>query len=207
MELTKQNRMLNMQARQWVVTIALVSFGMAAWAHNGATGIVKERMDGMSAMSKVVKDLTPIMRGQADYDAEQVRAAADVMIQHSGEQMTRLFPEGTGGMPSAAKPTVWENWEGFSELAEQLRLSAEGMKLAADNGLAKDQPQQGSAMMGANAGAMMGSGTGDMMGGSAMGGSNMMTPEMFAGMPVDTAFAAVAQSCSACHQSFRAKEH
>ena len=41
--------------------VALVSlFAAAALAHGGATGIVKERMDGMSAMKDSMKVLTPM---------------------------------------------------------------------------------------------------------------------------------------------------
>jgi cytochrome c556 len=195
-----------MRVRIWVSSAAIALVGFAAFAHGGATGIVKERMDGMSALGKVVKALTPLMRGEVSYDAEQVRDASDVMIMHAGEQMTRLFPEGTGAKPSAALPTVWEDWEGFAELAEQLKSYAEAMKLGADNGLAKDGAQQGGSMMGGATDTMMGSGNTTMMGGGLMGTSAAMTPEMIAAMPTDMAFAAVAQTCSACHQKFRAKE-
>ncbi|TDT72706.1 cytochrome c556 [Litoreibacter halocynthiae] len=189
-----------MRARVWIISTVIASIGVAAFAHNGATGIVKERMDGMSAMGKAVKVLTPMMRGKTSYDADQVRASADVMIMHSGEQMTRLFPEGTGAKPSSALPTVWEDWDGFAELAENLKSYAEGMKLGADIGLANAAGQQSSSMMG---GAASGS-----MGGGMMGGAEQaMTPEMFAAMPSDRAFAAVAQTCSACHQKFRAEEN
>ena len=94
--------------------------GAAAFAHSGATGVVKERMDGMLALGGVVKELNPMMRGQTPFDADRVRAGADVMIAHAGEQMTRLFPEGSDGMPSVALPAIWENWEEFTALAEQL---------------------------------------------------------------------------------------
>ena len=186
-----------MRARIWVASAVIASVGVAAFAHGGATGIVKERMDGMSAMGEVVKALTPMMRGETSYDAAKMRDAADVMIMHAGEQMTRLFPEGTGAKPSAALPTVWENWDDFAELAEQLKSYAEGMKVGAGNGLAKAQAQQ--------SGSMMGGTTDTMMGGSMMGAPAAMTPEMIASMPSDMAFAAVAQVCSACHQKFRAK--
>lgn len=195
-----------MHTKTWIAAVALASIGVAALAHGGATGIVKERMDGMSAMGKAVKVLAPMMRGQTPYDADQVRASADVMIVHAGEQMTRLFPEGTGGMPSAALPSVWKDWESFTELAKQLGSYAEGMKLGADNGLSKDQAQQGSSMMGDNANTMMGSGTTTTMGGGMMGTEMPMTAEMFASMPTDMAFTAVAQTCSACHQKFRAED-
>jgi len=122
-----------------IMSVALVSIAAAALAHKGATGIVKERMDGMSAMGQAVKSLTPMMRGQSTFDADAVRASADVMIMHAGEQMSRLFPEGSGGMPSSAMPAVWDEWDEFTALAAQLEVTAKGMKLGADNGLAAAQ--------------------------------------------------------------------
>lgn len=179
--------------------------GAAALAHSGATGVVKERMDGMIALGGVVKELNPMMRAQTPFDAERVRAGADVMIQHAGEQMTRLFPEGSDGMPSEALPIIWEEWDEFTALAEQLALRAEGLKLSADVGLAASQDSGGASMMGG--GGMMGSTEASPMGGDAMGASDVMTVDMFATMPTDVAFAAVAQSCAACHQKFRAEDN
>jgi cytochrome c556 len=62
-------------------------------------------------------------------------------------------------------------------------------------------------MMGGSNDTMMGETSEDTMGGGTMGAETMITAEMFATMPVDTAFASVAQTCSACHQKFRAKEN
>lgn len=193
-----------MRKRLVILTTAGLIAGAAALAHSGATGVVKERMDGMVALGNVVKELTPMMRGQTPYDADSVRAGADVMIEHGGEQMTRLFPEGSDGMPSQALPTVWEDWEEFTALAEQLALRAEGLKLSTDVGLAASQQNDGASMMGS--GGMMGSTAAPSMGGGMMEISDIMTVDMFATMPTDMAFAAVAQSCSACHQKFRAED-
>jgi len=153
-----------------IMSVALVSIAAAALAHKGA---------GMSAMGQAVKSLTPMMRGQSTFDADAVRASADVMIMHAGEQMSRLFPEGSGGMPSSAMPAVWDEWDEFTALAAQLEVTAKGMKLGADNGLAAAQAS----------------------------GSASPSMEMVASMPTDMAFAAVVQTCSACHQQFRAEEN
>lgn len=197
-----------MKIRIGIVSSIAVSVAAAAWSHGGATGIVKERMDGMSAMSRIVKELTPMMRGKIEYDAAQVRASADAMIEHSGEQMTSLFPEGTGDKPSAALPAVWEDWEDFAALAEELKAFAEGLKVAASNGLAESgSASSANSMMGGGTTNMMGGGTNNMMGGEMMGTSNRITTEMFEEMPANMAFNAVAQTCSACHQKFRAEEN
>ncbi|MDA5095767.1 cytochrome c, partial [Aliiroseovarius sp. KMU-50] len=118
-----------------IAAVFTCATGVAAFAHGGATGIVKERMDAMDAMGKAVKMITPMMRGETAYDAEVVRQAAATFSDHAGESMTTLFPEGSGGMPSEAKDAIWERWEEFSELAAQLGIYAEGLSGAAENGL------------------------------------------------------------------------
>lgn len=205
-----------MKAKFWLTVVAASSVGLGALAHSGATGVVKERMDAMDELGEVMKRLTPMMRGQSDYNPDIVRSAADTMIGHAGAQMTELFPEGSNGKPSEALDVIWEDWEEFAALAEALRTSAEGMKLAADNGLAGPGHMPGSGMMGTGQG-MMGSGQ-TMMGGNQgmmetgqgmMGGApaQMMSTEMLAEMPVNAGFMAVTHTCSACHQKFRAEDN
>ena len=187
-----------------LVLVASITSGVAL-AHSGATGIVKERMDGMAAMQKAVKAVTPIMRGQAEYDANAVRSFAAAVEMHSGEAMTKLFPEGTGGKPSEAKAEVWSDWEGFETLAMDLEILGKALLDAADNGLAA-MTDSGSS------GSMMGTGT--MMGGnSAMGGMmgqsghGMMDADMLADMPADMLFTRISQTCSACHTKYRAEKN
>ena len=100
-------------------TILIAGTAVAAFAHVGATRTVKERMDAMLAMGKAVKAVAPMMQGETPYDAETVRDAARLFQQHAGENMTKLFPEGTGGMPSEAKDEVWTEWDRFAALATQ----------------------------------------------------------------------------------------
>ena len=175
-----------------------------ALAHSGATGIVKERMDGMAAMQKATKAVTPIMRGTVTYDAEVVRAYATTVEQHSGEAMTKLFPEGSGGMPSQSKDTVWSEWEEFETLAMRLETLAQALGQAADNGLAAGNDTSGASMMGT--GGMMGDqmATGGMMGQSS---SSMMDLDMLGEMPADAVFTQISQTCSACHTKYRAESN
>lgn len=187
-----------MNMKIWITAIAIGTTSVAALAHSGATGVVLERMQGMSAMGKTLKTLSPMMRGQVPFDADLVRSEAEAMISHAGEQMTKLFPEGSGGGVSKALPLVWEDSEEFAALAEELKSAAEGLKLSAGNGLAAAQ--------GNGSGSMMGGGSAPAMGGGMMGSEQPMTTETFADMPADRAFAMVAQTCSACHQKFRKED-
>lgn len=173
-------------------------------AHGGATGVVKERMDGMGVMKEAVKVLTPMMQGQVDYDAAVVRERAGDISHHAGDTLTKLFPEGSTDAPSEAKPEIWQDWESFSTLAEQLRVVADGLAAASENGLmmAGTAPASGGMMGGQTGtmmgGAMMGGQSGGMMGTSASGGMMDLSQ-----MPADGVFAMMGQVCSACHTRFR----
>ena len=178
--------------------IVVSTIAATAFAHGGAKGIVKERMDGMSALGKTIKALTPMMRGEGSYDAEAVRQGAQTIQAHAGASLTKLFPVGSGGMPSEAKDVVWQDWEDFNALAEQLHLYTEGLSLAADNGLMMPNEAQ------ADTGSMMG-GSSTMMGGSTPMMASQMGLEELSKMPADGVFAMVSQTCSACHTKFRAE--
>ncbi len=191
-----------MNSKILITALVVSSVGLAALAHSGATGVMKERMGAMGEMGDEMKRLVPMMRGQTEYDPDVVRGAADTMIGHAGTQMTDLFPEGSNAKPSEALDTIWEDWEEFAALAETLRINAEGMKLAADNGLAAPGNTPASGMMGTGQ-ATMGAGQ-NMMGGAP---TQMMTTEILAEMPVNAGFTAVTQTCSACHQKFRAQDN
>ncbi|QXT40994.1 c-type cytochrome [Gymnodinialimonas ceratoperidinii] len=176
--------------------ISVVAVAVAT-AHTGATGVVRERMDGMMAMRDAVRALTPMMQGQAEYDSQAVVAAAAIIESHAGETMTTLFEEGTGGPPSAATPAVWEDWEAFAAIAMRLETVAEALGQAAVNAPGSAMPE---GSMQADAGAMMGGAS------SMMGDSVEPDAEMMAQMPVDRVFALAAQTCSSCHTSYRVEQ-
>ena len=142
--------------------------------------------------------------GEASYDAESVRDAAETIRGHAGSAMTELFPEGTNAAPSEAKDTIWQDWETFSAMARQLEVMAEGLGRAAENGPGRTPMASGNMMVGAG---MMG-GSGGMMGGSGMMGSSapMMDAGHLAEMPAEAVFTMMSQTCSACHTRFRAEE-
>ncbi|UWQ00235.1 c-type cytochrome [Aliiroseovarius crassostreae] len=183
-----------------LTALIFTSTAMVAYAHGGATGVVKERMDAMVTIGKAVKEVTPMMRGETEFDAAIVRSSAETIGKHSGTNFSDLFPEGTGGAPSEARDTVWTNWSEFSELSDRLRVYADGLARAADNGLKADSQDDmsSSAMMGSSS--MMGSETNLMGGGKP---EKAITADDIAQMPVDSAFALVSQTCSACHTKFR----
>lgn len=184
---------------------------MGAWAHTGATGVVKERMEAMKSMGEAVKSIKPMMTGAAAYNAEAVRKAARTIAAQAGEDMTALFPEGSDDAPSEVLPTVWSDRERFEYLASALEQAALGLEKAAGNGLHAGQTgmmgnQSGmmGGMMGDQSGMM---GQGGMMGwGGMMGQGGMMNADHIGQMPADGAFIMMTQVCSACHDRFREED-
>ena len=120
--------------------ISLISAGFlgiaaVALAHTGATGVVKERMDGMGAMGKALKSMSQMVRGDLAYDADTMAGYARAIEAHSGEAMLTLFPEGSLDHPTEAKPEIWSDWARFSELSMELKEVAHSLVVAAPEGV------------------------------------------------------------------------
>ncbi len=196
-----------------LAVLAAVALGSAtalvASAHEGATGIVGERMRAMEEVGDAMKVITAMFRGQTDYDADVVSEAAEVIAGHGGEQLTRLFPDGSLDHPTEALPTIWQDWDRFESLARDLSVFAGTLSAAADN----PQPSggaMGTGMMGGQS-SMMGQqspmlgGQNPMMGGNPNMGA-MVDPELLAEMPPQASFMRLSQVCNACHTRFRKEQ-
>lgn len=184
------------------IAAAIATLGAASvFAHGGATGIVKERMDLMKVMGQSLKQVSAMMRGKAEYDADQVRALAAIIGKHGGKNMTATFPHGSNMPPSEALPSIWSDWEKFSLLADNITDYAKALEQAAEN------------ERHSNKGGMMSGSSNMMQGGQKMlGGSGGMmmkkdnsgpSIEQLTKMPPDAAFMQLTKTCSQCHQDFR----
>ncbi|MDC0948233.1 cytochrome c [Gammaproteobacteria bacterium] len=107
------------------IALALLAAGatVVANGHDGAMGVVKERMDRMESIGKAMKAL----RGQVRENPPNFAALGEnvTVIQGAAEGIADLFPEGSGGEPSEALPSVWEDWEGFVAAAEAMQTAAD----------------------------------------------------------------------------------
>jgi len=99
-------------------------------AHEGATGIVKERMDNFKKSQNNLKAIRRLIR---DGDAESVVPLADE-IRAWAARIPEYFPEGSGGAPSEAADTIWEDFEGFRNAARRHEDVAEALVKLARNG-------------------------------------------------------------------------
>ncbi len=110
------------------LTLAFVAIAAVATAHTGATGVVLERMHGMSEMENGLKSIGSVIRGQTPYDQDMVRATG-ATIQTHASKMVDLFVPGTDGGVSEARPEIWTDAARFAELAEELAILGEELAI------------------------------------------------------------------------------
>jgi cytochrome c556 len=104
------------------LTIVLIISG-AVYAHGNATGVVKERMDMMEKLGKSMKTLKALVRSQSEFDAGKVAELAEG-IQEVSNHVGAKFPEGSNEAPSEALPSIWEDWNRFDGLIEQMNVES-----------------------------------------------------------------------------------
>ena len=105
-----------------MVLLAIVS--SAVFAHDGATGVIKERMESMKGMGSAMKQIKAMINGRADYKAARVKELARSIAEHSGVALNRVFPRGSNAEPSHAKPEIWEDWQAFTDLGAAMEKHA-----------------------------------------------------------------------------------
>lgn len=119
-----------------LLAIALGTFTTAvAYAHGGASGIVKERMDAMGVMGKAMKAVGEMFKGQTSYDADAIQAAAESVAQHA-QDIPGLFPDSDAsrhGKATEALPVIWEQKDRFDALSADMLRESRGLASIAHN--------------------------------------------------------------------------
>lgn len=103
-------------------------------AHDGATGIVKQRMDKFSESKQQLKQIQAAL-GAQDFETIVTAAAS---IRDWAREMPDYFPAGSGGAPSKASPRIWESFDGFRDAAKAHETAAAELILAAQSGQQDD---------------------------------------------------------------------
>jgi cytochrome c556 len=113
-----------MAPRRTLPLLLTALFCTAADAHDGATGIVLERMENMKSMERVMKALREILLD--DRPIDPVDLEAHVRALHRASQgIVAKFPETSADPHSHALPTVMERPEEFRRQATSLESSTE----------------------------------------------------------------------------------
>ena len=125
-----------MALRKTAFTTALAlscGLSMLAYAHSGATGIVKERMDFFTQNKDNLKAIKTHLR---DGDLGAIVPLA-TQIRDWAEKMPAYFPAGSDGKPSEASPQIWLDFSGFERAASANYQAANELVLAAEDGDSK----------------------------------------------------------------------
>jgi len=101
------------------VAVIILALTPAGLAHEHATGVVKERMDGMAAMAKSMKSIA--QRIKAGRNLGAIRTDAEAM-QSLTPKFAEWFPRGSNQHPSEARPEIWQNWSDFESKGHALEL-------------------------------------------------------------------------------------
>ena len=119
-----------------VLTVAgfvLAACATLALAHEGATGVVKERMDLMDRQKDDMKIIGDMAKGNTPFDASKAaEAARDIGV--TAKKIHELFPEGSLDKESEALPAIWKEWDRFTRNAEDLDRVANELAAALDDG-------------------------------------------------------------------------
>lgn len=191
-----------------------------AYGHQGATGVVKERMMLMDSIGKATKSLAPYFTAEKPFDAGAVATAAKTIANEGEADLHQFFPKGSLDKPSEALPVIWDRWDRFQMLFEEMKAQAEAIVASAE-GTPTVRPLH-NVMHGGGApgpGTTMPMGPGMMNRGPSVG-PGMMSPGGQAGGPgilsgganlsaeqaAQMGFSHLTQICTTCHTEFRKKK-
>ena len=98
---------------------ALVVSG-AVFAHSGATGIVKERMDRFKESKQSIRALRGAIR---DGDSATIDRLTGELAKWAAE-IPDAFPANSNPPPSEARDRIWEDWQGFVDASTEFEAAA-----------------------------------------------------------------------------------
>jgi cytochrome c556 len=112
------------------VVAAVASITLAAVT---GTAAIKERQKAMGDIGKAMEAFGAIVKKQAPFDAEIVKASAETIADRLNEAAD-LFPDGsdTGDVETWAKPEIWSDRESFQKGLKAATAAAVAMQSVTD---------------------------------------------------------------------------
>jgi len=105
------------------IVLGVAGVSAFAMAHDGATGMVMQRMEAMKEIGQNMKSIAAMVKGDTRFDGAAVQASATVIAGHA-KHMPHMFPEGSLDKPTEALPVIWVQWARFTEIAGKLNADA-----------------------------------------------------------------------------------
>lgn len=95
---------------------------IVAVAHQGADGVVKERMELMKEVGQATRHLGEMAKS-GEIRPEDASEAAD-RLRAAAEKIPVVFKDRNLDAPSEALPEIWEDWSHFTDIAAQMAEAA-----------------------------------------------------------------------------------
>ena len=106
-----------------LTTCVLFCLSRASFAHEGAEGVVIERMDRFKENKKAMKAIKGNLAGDTAVIAQKASE-----IEAWAKEMVNFFPEGSTQPPSEALPAIWKEFDRFTDLASANEKAAANLK-------------------------------------------------------------------------------
>ena len=119
------------------ITIALVAMvlsGAAINAHSVENPVVQKRMEVMKEIKSAIGVLGGMAKGKIAFDVVAATAAQTTLIEQS-ELVATTFEANETDPKSEALPSIWENWDTFVDMADDLTFAAEGLDVTSLDGV------------------------------------------------------------------------
>jgi cytochrome c556 len=111
----------------WLTVVILTALiAGAALSHEGATGIVAERMTAMKNIGRELKAIGEMLVGVVPFDAAVVAQHVDALHEDCHRAAT-LFPPGSLDHHSRASPAIWDRPEEFAEEMQRLHHATKNL--------------------------------------------------------------------------------
>lgn len=140
------SRLFRSRARRILATSALavvasLAVQIGAGAHQGAQGVILERMTLMEDFGTSMQVMSDMFKARTPYDPETL-ARQSATLSSLSKRIPRLFPSGTNRKPSEATPAIWRDWQEFEQLTRELTVQSNVLAEQAGTLSAKDARRQ-----------------------------------------------------------------
>lgn len=115
------------------VVIAVLATGVAATAHEGAMGVVAERMAVMKHMAESMKTVGEMLNGRKVFDAAAAQASVAALHKNC-HQAREQFSSGTADHATRASAAVWEKPDEFKAAMEGFDAAVKALATASEAG-------------------------------------------------------------------------
>ena len=117
-----------------IITVTIALSGATIHAHSVENPAVQKRMDVMKEIKGAMGVLGGMAKGAIAFDAAAAGAAQNTLIEQSG-MVAPIFEANETDPKSEALPSIWENWDTFVEMADDLTFAAEGLDATSLDGV------------------------------------------------------------------------